>query len=69
MARKHRDPGRKPTVVTSGRVLEDDDDGQFTTSAGKGRMVGSVLPPERTEEEIAEPMPALTKPLRTASPS
>jgi hypothetical protein len=69
MAREYRDPGRKPTVATSGRVLEDGDDGQFVTPAGKGRMVGSVCPPERSEEETAAPMPALTKPLRTASPS
>jgi hypothetical protein len=68
MARVHRDPGRKPTVTVAGRAVEEDD-GQIVTPAGKGRMIGSVRPPELTEEEKAEPMPALTKPLSTARPS
>lgn len=66
--RPYRDPGRKPTVTDGGRTI-DDDSGKIVTSAGVGRMIGSVAPRELTVEEAAEPMPTPTQPLRTGPPS
>lgn len=66
--RPYRDPGRRPTVIDGGRVIEDDD-GKIVTSAGVGRMTGSVAPRELTVEDKAEPMPTPTHPLRTAPPA